>query len=162
MMLFTFWTMENILNFLKGVLYAVFVYLGIKTGSVKVLFYLMMLDSVLGIVKALRLGYKFSFKRLGWGMVSKLSLLFIPMIIALIAKGLNLEFTLFVVTAMNIIIVNEGISCVTNVLSIKTGKRIENNDYVTMMLNSIRKLLTSLVQRFPGVIEGSEKDIKNK
>lgn len=150
--------MEHGLNFVKSLIYAVFVYLGIKTGTVKILFYLMMIDSVLGILKALRLNYKFSFKRLGWGMVSKLSLLFIPMILALIAKGLNLEFSLFVVAAMNILIVNEGISCITNILSIKTKKQIENNDYVTMLLQSIRRLLTGLIQRFLCVIEEGKND----
>lgn len=145
--------MENVLNFIKSVLYALFVYLGIKTGTVKVLFYLMAIDSLLGIIKALRLGYKFSFKRLGWGMVVKISLLVIPMILALIGKGLNLEFSLFVVAAMNILIVNEGISCITNILSIKTKKQIENNDYVTLLLHSIRKLLEGLIQRFLAIIE---------
>ena len=145
--------MENVLNFIKSVLYALFVYLGIKTGTVKVLFYLMAIDSLLGIIKALRLGYKFSFKRLGWGMVVKISLLVIPMILALIGRGLGIDFSLFVVAAMNILIVNEGISCITNILSIKTKKQIENNDYVTLLLHSIRKLLEGLIQRFLAIIE---------
>ena len=132
--------MENILNIVKSLLYAVFLYLGIKTGTVKVLFYLMMIDSALGIIKAIRLKHRFSFKILGWGMVSKLSLLLIPMILALIAKGLNLDFSLFVIAAMNVLIVSEGISCITNILSIKTRKQIDNNDYVTLLLHSIRKL----------------------
>ena len=34
---------------------------------------------------------------------------------------------------MNILIVNEGISCITNILSIKSGKKIENTDYVTKL-----------------------------
>lgn len=145
--------MENLINFCKGVLYTLFIYLGIKTGTVKILFYLMLIDSVLGIIKALRLGEKFSFKRLSWGMVSKLTLLFIPMILALIAKGLNLNFTLFVIATINILIVNEGISCITNILSIKIKKQIENDDYVTMLLGSIRKMLAKIIQGFLGDID---------
>lgn len=145
--------MENILNFVKGVIYALFIYLGIKTGTVVILFYLMTIDSILGIVKALRLGQKFSFRRLTWGAISKLTLLFVPMILALIAKGLDLDFTMFVVATMNILIVNEGISSVTNILSIKTGRHIENNDVVTKLLYSIRRLLIRLVQRFMNVID---------
>lgn len=162
MIFITSLNMENVLNFLKSVLYGLFVWLGIKTGTVKILFYLMVIDSLLGIAKALVLGERFSFKRLGWGMVSKLSLLFIPMILALIAKGLNLEFNLFVIAAMNILIVNEGISCITNILSIKTKKHIQNNDYVTLMLNSIKNLLSGLIQRFLEVIEQDKNNNKTE
>lgn len=90
-------------------------------------------------------------------MVSKLSLLLIPMILALIAKGLNLDFSLFVIAAMNVLIVSEGISCITNILSIKTRKQIDNNDYVTLLLHSIRKLLTGFIQRLPGTIDEKKK-----
>ena len=145
--------MDNIINIIKGAAYALFVWLGIKTGTVKVLFYLMVLDSFLGAMKALRLGYKFSFKKLGWGAVSKLSLLLIPMILALIAKGLDMDFGLFVVAAINILIVAEGISCFTNILSIKTKKQIENGDYITQMLHALRKILTGYLQRSLGVLE---------
>ena len=112
--------MITIYNLLKSSLYLVFMYLGIKTGGVKALFVLMLIDSFLGIVKALRLGHKFSFKKLAWGMVAKLTILIIPMVIALMAKGLNLDFNYFVVIVMDILIVSEGISCITNILSIKT------------------------------------------
>lgn len=152
--------MENLLNFLKSLLYAVFVYLGIKTGIVKVLFALMLIDSVLGIIKALRLGNKFSLKKLAWGMVSKLTVLIIPMIVALMAKGLNLEFNYFVIIIMDILIVNEGISCITNILSIKTKKQIENTDYITKMLEAIRHSFMNMIQKLISSIE--KKDINNK
>ncbi|MGD2113424.1 MAG: phage holin family protein [Acidobacteriota bacterium] len=145
--------MEDILNFVKSLLYALFVYLGIKTGIVKVLFLLMVIDSVLGVIKAFRLGQKFSLKRLGWGMVSKLSILVIPMIVALMAKGLSLNFNYFVVAIIDIIIVNEGISCITNILAIKTKKQIENTDYITKMLEAIRRAFMSIIQRLLCAIE---------
>lgn len=150
--------MENTLNIFKSCVYGLFVFLGIKTGTVEVLFYLMIIDSVLGIAKAIRLGYKFSFKRLGWGMVTKISLLVIPMILALIGKGLDYNFTKFVVAAMNILVVNEGISCVTNIISIKTKKAIENTDYITRLLHVIHKALSLLIDRFLTVIEGSKNE----
>lgn len=155
--------MENILNIIKSLFYGVFIFLGIKTGTVAVLFWLMVFDSFLGIIKALRLGYKFSFGRLAWGIVLKISVLLIPMIVALIAKGLNLNFTIFVVTIMNILIVNEGISCITNIISAKRKKLVRNNDYVTIMLMSIRKVLVGIIQGFLSVVENyKNEDLKKE
>lgn len=149
--------MINYLSVFKSLLYALFVYLGIKTGTVIVLFVLMTLDSFLGIFKALRLGKKFSFKVLGWGMVSKLSVLIIPMILALMGKGLSFDFSYFVVAVLNIIIVSEGISCVTNILSIKTKKQIENADYVTKLLQGVRNGLISVLEKNFKIIDKSTK-----
>lgn len=145
--------MENALNLLKSLLYALFVYLGIKTGIVKVLFYLMLIDSVLGIIKALSLSEKISLRILALGMISKLSILVIPMILALMAKGLNLDFNYFVVIVLDILIVNEGISCITNILSIKTKKKIENTDYITKMLEALRRSFMGIIQRLLAAIE---------
>lgn len=151
--------MENVLNLIKSLLYALFVYIGIDKDVAMILFVLMMIDSGLGIVKALRLGYKFSFRRLAWGIVIKLTLLVVPMIVALVGKGLGMDFKLFVVAIINILIVNEGISCVTNILSAKTKKVIENTDFVTKLLELIRKAFTALIQRLLGALDKESKNL---
>ena len=146
--------MDNVLNYVKTILYGVFIFLDIKIGTVKVLFYLMIIDSFLGIVKSLRLGNKFDCRVLIWGMVAKLSLLFIPFNIALIAKGLEFNnFTMFVTITMNILIVNEGISVITNILSIKLKKTIENNDYITLLLHKVRDFLIKFINKMLGDID---------
>ena len=145
--------MESILNYFKTSLYILFVYLGIETGIVKVLFWMMVLDSVFGVIKALRLGQKFSFKILGWGMVTKLTMLVVPMVLALMGKGLSFDFNYFVVAVLNILIVNEGISCITNMISIKTGKKVENTDYITRLLEVVRKALAAMLHRLFSVLE---------
>lgn len=152
---------EDLFNFAKGLLYALFVFLGIKTGIVKILFCLMMIDSLLGVAKALRLGYKFSFRRLAWGVIAKLSILIIPMVVALMAKGLKLNFNYFVILIMDVLIVNEGISCITNILSIKTKKQIENTDYITKLLEAIRRAFMNVIQRLLCSIEKNNINDKN-
>ncbi len=144
---------EHYINILKSSLYAIFVYLGITTGIVKILFYLMLLDSFLGVIKALRLGHEFSFKKLGWGMVSKLTILIVPLIVALVGKGLSLNFNFFVVAIINILIVNEGISCITNILTIRTKKLYKNTDFIT-------KLLELIKLEFDKIIRNSLKNIE--
>lgn len=154
--------MINVLNFGKSCLYALFIYLGIKTGTAMILFWLMVIDSVLGIGKALRLGEKFSFKILLWGMITKISILLIPLVVALVGKGLNLDFTYFVIAVINILIVNEGISAITNILSMKTKTRIENADYITMLLKLIRRFFAGIIQRFFSTLEEAKKDNQKK
>ena len=148
--------MEGLFNFIKTSIYLLFVYLGIKTDIVKVLFWMMVLDSIFGIIKALRLGNKFSLKILGWGMVTKLTMLIIPMILALMGKGISFNFNPFVVAVLNILIVNEGISCITNIMCIRSGKQIENTDYITRLLEVTRKGLSSILQKLFHLIENFE------
>jgi hypothetical protein len=87
-------------------------------------------------------------------------ILSVPMILALMAKGLSFDFTYFVKAVINILIVNEGISCVTNIISIKSKKRIENTDYVTMLLQAIHRGLTKIIQKLLGVLEEAKIDNK--
>ena len=148
------------LNELKALLYALFIYLGIKTGIVEILFYLMIIDSILGILKALRLGNKFSFVILGYGMISKLTILIVPMIVALVGKGLQMDFTYFVIATINILIVNEGISCITNILTIRTKKQIENTDFMTKFIELIRGYFISIMNGLFNAIDKENTKIK--
>ena len=149
------WTfIEWLFTSFTGWAYILFVFLGMKTDVVRLLFYLMVIDSVLGVLKSIRLKQRFSFKILLWGMVTKLSILIIPMILALLGKAMTFDFTYFVVAVMNVIIVSEGISCITNIISIKSNKEIENVDYITMMLQVIKKALSKIIKKFLNAIEG--------
>lgn len=139
--------LESLVEWLKGAMYAMCLYLGVKTGSVEILILLMGIDSLLGIIKALRLGRSFSFKVLGWGIISKFCVLIFPLTVALLGKGVDMDLGVTVVIVMNLLIANEGISIITNILSIKTKKEIKNDDYVTIGLNAVRELLKSLAEK---------------
>lgn len=145
--------MKEFYNLIKDWAYLVFVYLGIGTDVVKILFLLMVLDSILGILTALRLEERVSFKILGWGVVGKLTLLIIPMTLALIGKALSLEFTVFLISVFWILIVNEGISCIRNIISIRTKKKIESTDYVTRLLMIIKTGLKEGIEKLLKIIE---------
>lgn len=148
--------MENIIKPLKDFAYVIFIFLGMKTDVVKILFILMTIDSILGIVKALVLGQRFSFKKLLIGMTTKLTLLIVPFILALMAKALSFDFYYFVVAVMNIIVVSEGISCVTNIISIKTKETVENADYMTRLLQAIKNGLHNQITKLLKIIEGEK------
>lgn len=148
---------QEVMTAIKVAVYSFFAYLGIDTNVVEILFILMCVDTMLGGAKAVRLGQQFSFKKLLWGMVTKLSVLVIPMVIALVAKGLSFDFKWFVLAILNILIVAEGFSAISNILSIKTKKHVENVDFISMMLKTIRKGLASVASKMlSGIQSGTE------
>lgn len=153
---------KEVVATVKIAIYSFFAYLGIDGSVVEILFILMCVDTILGSIKAVYLGNKFSFKKLLWGMVTKLSVLVIPMVIALVAKGLSFDFKWFVLAVLNILIVAEGFSAISNILSIKTKKNVENVDFISMMLKTIRVSLANLVQRLLANIEINKTDKENK
>ena len=152
---------QEVVTAIKIAVYSFFAYLGIDGSVVEILFVLMCVDTLLGAIKAVRLGDKFCFKKLLWGMVTKLSVLIIPLIIALVAKGLSFDFKWFILAILNILIVAEGFSAISNILSIKTKKNVENTDFITLLLKTIRIGLSNIVYKLLGVIEGGVKKDDN-
>lgn len=141
------------LNEIKLLLYGIFMYLEMDTGIVKVLFYLMVMDTFLGVIKTIVLNDQFSFKKLVLGFVSKLAVLLVPTALALMSKGLNYNFKWFVTIVMDLLIVSDGISIISNSIAIKTKKEVENFDAMTLILKLIRNRLVQLFKRLLVIID---------
>ena len=135
------------LNELYIIIYSFLTYLQIDAEIVKVLFYLMGIDTFLGIVKTIVLGRVFSFRKLALGIISELAVLSIPTALALMSIGLNYNFKWFVTIVMDLLIVSDGISIMSNIIAIKTKKEMENFDALTLILKSIRSRLIQLLKR---------------
>ncbi|PBJ04990.1 phage holin family protein [Flavobacterium sp. ACN6] len=105
------------------------------------------MDTFLGVIKTIVLNNRFTFKKLAVGFVSKLAVLLIPTALALMSKGLNYNFNWFVTAVMNLLIVSDGISIISNIIAIKTKKEVENFDAITLILNSIRSRLIQLFKK---------------
>lgn len=141
-------------NELKMCVYGAFVFLNIDTDIVNILIYLMCLDTLFGFTKAIVIKENVSFGRMFYGFTTKTLVLLIPMTLALVGKGLKgYDFTPFVEIVLKVLVVSEGISIVTNMYVIKTKKAVKNVDFVSMLLNSLRKGLTNLLKRWLGEIE---------
>lgn len=143
-------------NELKLLLYGVFMYLELDIEIVKVLFFLMVIDTFLGIVKSIVLNNTFSFKKLALGFVSKLAILLIPVALALMSKGLNYNFKWFVTLVINLLIVSDGISVFSNILAIKTKKEVENFDAMTAALKTFRTFLIKNFKKILVAIDSKE------
>ena len=135
-------------NEIKLLVYGMFIYLEMEVEIVKILFFLMVIDTVLGVIKTIVLNKTFSFKTLALGFVSKLAVLLIPMALALMSKGLNYDFKWFVTLVMDLLIVSDGISIFSNAIAIKSKKEVENFDAITQILRATRMALIALFKKF--------------
>lgn len=148
---------EQVITTIKVIIYSFFAYLGfdgtvVGANVVETLCILMTVDTVLGAIKAVVLGDNFSFRVLLKGMISKLAVLIVPMIIALVAKGLSFDFRWFVLIILNVLIVAEAFSSISNILSIKSKKNVENVDFISLLLKSVRRGLENIMNKLLATI----------
>ena len=139
---------ENHMNEIKTAVYSAFIFLNIDTDVVQVLCWLMFIDTFSGIIKSFVLRKSFDFKVLFFGICSKLLILLIPMVIALVGKGISktYDFTSILDAVLKILVVSEGLSIITNFYVVKTGKEVKNFDIVTLLLSSIRKWMYKIIK----------------
>jgi toxin secretion/phage lysis holin len=138
----------NHLNEFKALLYSTFIYLNLDLDIVKVLIWLMLIDTLSGILKAFILVKRFDFKVLFFGICSKLLVLLIPMVVALVGKGISKSYDFVIVLdcILKILVVSEGLSIITNFYVIKTKKEVKNLDIITLLLSAIRNLLLRIIK----------------
>jgi len=133
--------MEKLKELIKILIYPLFIYLQIRVEIIMILSVLMVIDSCLGGIKAVRLGQKFEMKVLLWGFILKQILLIIPFTIALIGKGIDYNIVMLVHVTIKIMIVSEGYSILGNIYAIKNKVNVNKLDAISMMIKSLRKIL---------------------
>lgn len=136
------------INELKTAIYLSFIYLNIDTDIVKILMLLMAFDTGSGVLKSWKLGKHFEFKVLFFGLCSKLVILLIPMVVALVSKGVSKSYDMSPVldVVLKVLVVSEGLSTISNFYVFKTGKDVKNIDIVTMLLSALRKWMLRFIE----------------
>ena len=134
--------MKEFIELIKISLYALFASLSIDVNVVEIIMYLMLIDTISGVIKTWVVKeLSFGFKKFYVGILSKFTVLIIPMALALMAKGLGFDFRWVVEASLRLIILSEGISFFTNIISIKDKKIYENKDYLSILLHWVRDKL---------------------
>lgn len=148
-------TIYNHLNEIKTTLYLVFVFLNIDTDIVKILTFLMLIDTISGIIKSFIISSDFSFKLLFFGICSKVLVLLIPMTLALVGKGISktYDFTPLLDSVLRVLVVSEGLSIITNFYVIKTKKTVKNFDIISMLLSALRRGMLAIINQTLKTIE---------
>lgn len=124
---------------IRVAVYACMAFFNLNVQWIVILLSFMLLDTIFGLVKAVRMGETISMKTLMWGITIKLCILCVPFILATMAMvfGENLKFMVDIM--VRLLIVNEFLSITANIISIKTKKNVKNLDLISMALNAIRK-----------------------
>jgi phage-related holin len=147
----------NIWDYLTYLIYGTFAYLNLDMDIVKVLMWLMLTDTIFGAVKAVKITkIKFDLKVMLWGIVTKATILTIPMILALVAMGLGYDFIWLIDVVLKILVLHEGISIITNIISIRQNQNIVNADIISIMLLKIRGMFTGLLEKLTNSISKNE------
>lgn len=134
---------EESFNTLKLSVITSMTFLGVNYGIIFILWFFMLSDTILGMIKVATLGgYEALNKRDFFvGIGTKMAVLFIPLSIAVTGFFAGYDLTIFVNTAMWALIANDAISCYTNILSIKKRRNYVNKDLVELLINTLRALI---------------------
>lgn len=144
---------KPILELFRFITYGVFIMLSIDADVIRILQILMMLDMGFGIIKAIRLGIKVRISTMLWGFVIKTSLLVIPCVVALMGQALGKDFIWMLDVSVKALVVNEGLSILSNILSIKENKNIQNFDFISLLVEGLRDFL---INKFKSFLNGKQ------
>ena len=145
--------MFEIKIFLANLIYlpivALFAYLKLDTEAVVILCNLIIIDYLIGIVKAVYFNV-FRYRAMISGVFAKILVLCIPITLAFMFKGLKLLdiFGGYVNTIISILIVAETTSILINIISIRKGQEIDKPDFVNIVMIKIRNLIEKIFKIF--------------
>lgn len=137
----------NYLTILKNLIYIPILWVGLPLDAYGILFILMIIDIVSGVAASYVIRGKHSIKShlFSTGIVSKVILLTMPLVLALVAKGVGIDIVGFASNVLSLFILSEGYSIVGNYISIRRKEYIEEFDAIGFILSGIQKTLLKII-----------------
>lgn len=118
--------------------------LGVDTETFTWLGYLLFFDYVTGVLKAKTLGQSITSNKMKYGVISKFSIILIPLVLAMAAKGIRVDANNILYIGMNILILSETYSIIGNIYSIRTKLELPEYDAVAQIGHMIRGRLLKM------------------
>lgn len=134
-------TMPVVFNMLTLFIGSLMTYLGINGESFFLFAVLLFIDYITGITKARCMSAAITSNRMKYGIISKLSLLLIPLILAIGAKAVNADFSTVLLVGINILVLSEVYSIIGNIYTIRTREELPEYDVVAILGKRIRNIL---------------------
>lgn len=125
----------------------VLVYTGLPAEPAAILAVLMCVDFVVGVGRARVMGEPVTSHKIKVGTISKCGVMTIPLVMALTAKGLGVDFNWLVGWSISVFILSESYSIVANIYTIRTGVAAPEWDAVSLILSKIRSAIDLLDKR---------------
>ena len=134
-------TIKIIWNFLIVLLSGVLAYLEISQEPFTIFAILLVIDYITGVWKAKTLGISITSNKMKYGLISKLSLLIIPIVLAMGAKATGADYHYILLSGMYILVLSEVYSIIGNIYCMNTGEELPEYDAVAMLGKQIRNIL---------------------
>lgn len=116
-------------------------YLEIAEEPFTIFALLLVIDYITGLSKAKTLGHSITSNKMKYGLISKFSLIIIPLVITMGAKALGADSHYLLNSGMYILILSEVYSIIGNIYSIRTGEEVPEYDALAMIGKQIRNIL---------------------
>ena len=137
-------------NFFIVLFSGVLSYLEISQEPFTLFAILLIIDYLTGIMKAKVLCIAITSNKMKYGVISKLSLLLIPITIAIGAKAVGADSHHILLAGMYILIFSEVYSIIGNIYSIRTKEELPEYDAVSVIGKKIRTFL---------ILKSGDKDV---
>jgi len=138
---------------IKALLLALLALLNIPPGAAGLMLGVIFCDSIFGVLKEWKLNNPLSFGTFTWGIIGKPSILFVPFLVAIIGLALDHNFTWIVDAFIYIIVVNDAISILGHISTIKTGQPIERGDFIALALSALSGFFAKQLKRLINVFK---------
>jgi phage-related holin len=125
----------------QGIISWLLLFAGLNSEAFYILSVLLIIDFMTGIWKAHALEQNVTSNKMKYGVISKLSLLIIPIAIGLGVRALGQSASQLLLISINILILSEMYSIIGNIYSARTGQELPEFDALSMIAKSIRKRL---------------------
>ena len=120
-------------------------YLSVPVEPIFILAILLGMDYFTGILKVFVLkGHLRSYRAVA-GMLTKASIVLLVLALAFMAKGLGLDFKLYLSLLISALIISETYSIIGNVYSIVSREEIEEFDAVAMVIKRLRFFIEKML-----------------
>lgn len=119
----------------------VLAYLEISQEPFTLFALLLIIDYITGLTKAKTLGQTITSNKMKYGLISKLSLIIVPLVVAMGAKALGADSHYILSSGMYILILSEVYSIIGNIYSTRTKEEFPEYDALAMIGKQIRIIL---------------------
>ncbi len=126
---------------LSGAVSALLIYAGADTEIFAIFTTLLIIDFVTGVAKAHTIGERVTSNKAKYGITSKLSLVLIPLVVAVSAKAIGEDATTLFKWSINLLVISEAYSIIGNIFTIRTKKELPEWDVISLIGKKIRNIL---------------------
>lgn len=125
-------------SFVLAVFYQILAYLGVSTAQVFTLFFIFTFSGIVGFLKTFALNENLKYYIIS-DLLAKTLLLFVPFIVAMIAKNITALY-IFVDYVFSFLILGELLAILINIQSIKMRKPMQEIDFYNLFVDRVKQI----------------------